>query len=162
MLWNVSGRDVNRYPWLQQEKIPSTEPDHRGEQNLRLRGNLMQFLGLGEDSASLAAEVNLEIAQGLVGGRGVAQQREEEGGDAGVVALAEAVHVGDLLEEDAEGARRAGIRRVILPRDNQKDLSDLPDQVRGELAFVLAERIEQVLEAAIPGLSDRLAEVAVS
>lgn len=39
--------------------------DHRGELPLRLRGNLTQLLGLGEDSASLSAEVNLEIAQGL-------------------------------------------------------------------------------------------------
>jgi hypothetical protein len=39
--------------------------DHRAELPLRLRGNLTQLLGLGEDSASLSAEVNLEIAQGL-------------------------------------------------------------------------------------------------
>jgi hypothetical protein len=39
--------------------------DRRGELPLRLRGNLTQLLGLGEDSASLSAEVNLEIAQGL-------------------------------------------------------------------------------------------------
>jgi len=39
--------------------------EHRGELTLRLRGNLTQILGLGEDSASLTAEVTLEIAQGL-------------------------------------------------------------------------------------------------
>jgi len=39
--------------------------DRRGELPLRLRGNLTQILGLGEDSASLTAEVTLEIAQGL-------------------------------------------------------------------------------------------------
>jgi hypothetical protein len=39
--------------------------DHRGELPLRLRGNLTQILGLGEDSASLTADVTLEIAQGL-------------------------------------------------------------------------------------------------
>jgi len=39
--------------------------DHRSELPLRLRGNLTQLLGLGEDSASLSAEVNLEITQGL-------------------------------------------------------------------------------------------------
>lgn len=39
--------------------------DHRAELPLRLRGNLTQLLGLAEDSASLSAEVNLEIAQGL-------------------------------------------------------------------------------------------------
>src|SRR5215469_12444782 len=39
--------------------------DRRAEQALRLRGTLTQLLGLGEDSASVSAEVNLEIAQGL-------------------------------------------------------------------------------------------------
>ena len=39
--------------------------DHRAELPLRLRGNLTQIVGLGEDSASLSAELNLEIAQGL-------------------------------------------------------------------------------------------------
>ncbi len=39
--------------------------DHRAELPLRMRGNLTQLLGLGEDSASLSAELNLEIAQGL-------------------------------------------------------------------------------------------------
>jgi hypothetical protein len=39
--------------------------DRRAELPLRLRGNLTQLLGLGEDSASVSAEVNLEIAQGL-------------------------------------------------------------------------------------------------
>ena len=39
--------------------------DRRAELPLRLRGNLTQLLGLNEDSASLSAEVTLEIAQGL-------------------------------------------------------------------------------------------------
>ncbi|HEY6129750.1 MAG TPA: hypothetical protein VIW23_16375 [Candidatus Acidoferrum sp.] len=39
--------------------------DRRVEQPLRLRGNLTQILGLGEESASLSAEVTLDIAQGL-------------------------------------------------------------------------------------------------
>ena len=33
LLCKVNRRELNRYPWLQQEKIPSTEPDHRGKQN---------------------------------------------------------------------------------------------------------------------------------
>jgi ATP-dependent Lon protease len=45
---------------------------------------------------------------------------------------------------------------VILPKENEKDLRDLPDHVRAEMTFVLAERIEDVLAAAIPKLVDRL------
>ena len=38
--------------------------DHRATQPLRIRGSLTQLLGLGEDSTSINAEVNLEVAQG--------------------------------------------------------------------------------------------------
>jgi ATP-dependent Lon protease len=41
---------------------------------------------------------------------------------------------------------------VILPRDNEKDLPDVPDQVRREMQFVFAERVEQVIANAIPQL----------
>jgi ATP-dependent Lon protease len=42
--------------------------------------------------------------------------------------------------------------RVILPRENEKDLRDLPDAVRNTMEFVFVERIEEVLSAAIPKL----------
>ncbi len=38
--------------------------DHRAAQPLRMRGSLTQLLGLGEDSTSISAEVNLEVTQG--------------------------------------------------------------------------------------------------
>ena len=60
------------------------------------------------------------------------------------------------VKEKVLAARRAGLRRVILPRDNQKDLPDLPEPVRQEMEFVFAERAEEVLAAAIPDLADRL------
>jgi ATP-dependent Lon protease len=56
------------------------------------------------------------------------------------------------VKEKILAARRAGLKRVVLPKDNGKDLRDLPDEVRGEMEFVLAERIEDVLEAALPGV----------
>jgi ATP-dependent Lon protease len=60
------------------------------------------------------------------------------------------------VKEKVLAARRAGIRRVILPRDNEKDLRDLPEHVRGEMEIILAERVEEVLQAAVPGLAGRL------
>jgi ATP-dependent Lon protease len=60
------------------------------------------------------------------------------------------------VKEKVLAARRAGIKRVILPRANQKDLRDLPDIVREEMEFVFAERIEDVLSAILPDLKDRL------
>ena len=48
---------------------------------------------------------------------------------------------------------------VILPKANQKDLRELPENVRKEMTFNFAERVEQVLEAAIPALSMTLLTV---
>jgi len=56
------------------------------------------------------------------------------------------------IKEKVLAARRAGLLRVILPKDNEKDLRDLPDQVRQEMEFVFANQIEGALTAAIPGL----------
>ncbi|MCG3160893.1 MAG: Lon protease 2 [Acidobacteria bacterium] len=61
------------------------------------------------------------------------------------------------VKEKVLAARRAGIRRAILPKENQKDLRELPDNVRAEMEFVFAERVEEVLTAAIPDLAARLA-----
>ena len=62
------------------------------------------------------------------------------------------------IKEKVLAAHRAGIRRVIIPKANEKDLRELPESVRQELEFILAERIEDVLAAAIPELASRLAE----
>jgi ATP-dependent Lon protease len=60
------------------------------------------------------------------------------------------------VKEKVLAARRAGLKRVILPKANEKDLRELPDPVREEMEFVFADRIEQVLETAIPGVAERL------
>ena len=61
------------------------------------------------------------------------------------------------IKEKVLAAHRAGLRRVVLPQENQSDLLELPDHVREETEFVLAQRIDDVLGAAIPELADRLA-----
>ncbi|HEV3262171.1 MAG TPA: S16 family serine protease, partial [Gemmataceae bacterium] len=60
------------------------------------------------------------------------------------------------IKEKVLAAQRAGIRHVILPRDNEVDLRELPDNVRQQLQFTLAERIEDVLQAALPEVGQRL------
>ena len=60
------------------------------------------------------------------------------------------------VKEKVLAARRAGIRRIILPKENEKDLGELPDHVRAEMEFILAARIEDVLAAAIPPLAERV------
>ena len=56
------------------------------------------------------------------------------------------------VKEKVLAARRNGLKRVILPRDNENDARELPENVRKEMEIVYAERIDEVLAAALPGL----------
>jgi ATP-dependent Lon protease len=60
------------------------------------------------------------------------------------------------VKEKVLAARRAGLRRVILPKENEKDLRELPDNVREAMEFIFVERFEDALSAAIPGLVERM------
>jgi len=53
------------------------------------------------------------------------------------------------VKEKVLAAHRAGLKSVILPRQNEKDLEDVPDEVRASLKFVLAERVDDVFQAAL-------------
>lgn len=53
------------------------------------------------------------------------------------------------VKEKVLAARRTGIRRIILPRGNEKDLRELPGEVRQEMEFIFVERIEEVLASAL-------------
>jgi len=56
------------------------------------------------------------------------------------------------IKEKMLAAHRAGIRRIILPKANQKDLKEVPEEVRSEMVFIFVETIEEVLPAAFkPG-----------
>jgi ATP-dependent Lon protease len=62
------------------------------------------------------------------------------------------------IKEKVIAAHRAGIRAVILPDKNQKDLEDIPDTVRKQVTFIPVENIGQAIEAAFdppPGKSPK-------
>ena len=61
------------------------------------------------------------------------------------------------VKEKVLAARRAGIHRVLLPKANEKDLRDLPEDARADMEFHFAERVEDVLAVTIPQLHHRLA-----
>jgi ATP-dependent Lon protease len=46
-------------------------------------------------------------------------------------------------------AHRAGLTTVILPKRNDKDLDELPDEVRESMQFVLVERIDEAVDKAL-------------
>jgi ATP-dependent Lon protease len=52
------------------------------------------------------------------------------------------------IKEKTVAAHRAGIRTVLLPARNRKDLEDIPESVRKEVAFVWLERAEEAAQNA--------------
>ncbi|MEJ2690471.1 MAG: endopeptidase La [Deltaproteobacteria bacterium] len=59
------------------------------------------------------------------------------------------------IKEKILAARRAGIFRVILPEENRKDLTKLPDHVRNEIECIFVSSIEEALTEAIPLLAQK-------
>ena len=54
-------------------------------------------------------------------------------------------------------ARRAGLKTLLIPKTNEKDLAEVPEEVRADLEFILVENMDEVLRHAL----DRpIAEVA--
>ncbi len=58
------------------------------------------------------------------------------------------------VKEKVLGALRAGIKRIVLPKDNEGDASELPDVVRESLEFVYAETLDDVLAVGLRPASD--------
>jgi len=53
------------------------------------------------------------------------------------------------LKEKTMAALRAGIKTVIIPKDNEKDLSEIDQTVRRSLNFILADHVDKVIEVAL-------------
>jgi ATP-dependent Lon protease len=53
------------------------------------------------------------------------------------------------IKEKVLGARRAGINTIIMPKRNEKDLEDVPENVRKEMHFIFVETIDEVLAHAL-------------
>lgn len=53
------------------------------------------------------------------------------------------------LKEKSISAHRSGIRKIIIPKDNAKDIDDIPESVQNDLEIVLADHIDTVLEHAL-------------
>ena len=67
----------------------------------------------------------------------------------GEITLSGAVMPVGGIKEKVLAAHRAGIKKVILPKENEKDLEDVPEDVRKELRFIPVETIEEVLKEAL-------------
>ncbi len=58
------------------------------------------------------------------------------------------------VKEKVLAAHRAGIRRIILPAQNESDIEEIPEDVRNELEIVPATRVSDVLKAALGADAD--------
>jgi len=67
----------------------------------------------------------------------------------GEITLSGAVLPVGGIKEKILAAHRAGIRKVILPKENERDLNDVPEDARSELNFIMVETVEEVLTAAL-------------
>ncbi|SKA90124.1 ATP-dependent proteinase. Serine peptidase. MEROPS family S16 [Caloramator quimbayensis] len=55
------------------------------------------------------------------------------------------------VKEKSLSAYRAGITNIILPAENKKDIEKIPENIKKKIKFIFAERIEEVLDAALKG-----------
>jgi ATP-dependent Lon protease len=63
------------------------------------------------------------------------------------------------LKEKILAAYRAGLREVILPKSNEKDLRDIPDEVKSHMTFRFVERMDEVFKLALlPPVSETFAD----
>jgi ATP-dependent Lon protease len=53
------------------------------------------------------------------------------------------------LKEKALSAHRAGLKKVICPKENEKDIEDIPESVRKDLKFILVSHLDEVLQHAL-------------
>ena len=59
------------------------------------------------------------------------------------------------LKEKLLAALRGSIRTVLIPKDNEKDLADVPDEVKDGLEIVPVNEVDEILSHVLPDLSTR-------
>jgi ATP-dependent Lon protease len=62
------------------------------------------------------------------------------------------------LKEKTLAAKRMGIKRVIIPKRNKKDLDDIPKYIKKDMEFVFAETMDDVLKVALKKVNSRKAK----
>jgi ATP-dependent Lon protease len=53
------------------------------------------------------------------------------------------------IKEKVLGAHRAGIERIILSKRNERDLKDVPDEIKAQIKFEFVETVPELLKAAL-------------
>ncbi|ANU25666.1 endopeptidase La [Planococcus versutus] len=58
------------------------------------------------------------------------------------------------IKEKTLSAHRAGLKTIILPIDNERDLEDIPETIRNEMTFKLVSQADEALEIALEGVNE--------
>jgi len=95
----------------------------------------------GPSAGVAMATALVSVITGIPVRRGVAMTGE-------VTLRGNALEIGGVKEK-VLAAHRSGVKTVILPKDNEKDLEDVPKNVRDSMRFVFAETMNEVLKAAL-------------
>jgi len=53
------------------------------------------------------------------------------------------------IKEKVLAAHRAGIKKVILPKENEKDIEEVPQEIKEELQFIWVKHIDQALKVTL-------------
>ena len=53
------------------------------------------------------------------------------------------------LKEKSLSAHRAGLRTIIIPKDNERDIEDIPESIRNDLTFIPVKHLDEVLDHAL-------------
>jgi ATP-dependent Lon protease len=97
-----------------------------------------------KDGPSAGVTIATSLASLLTGRR----VRDDVGMTGEITLRGQVLPVGSIKEK-VLAAHRAGLKIVILPKQNAKDLEEVPEEVRKSLKFVLAEQVDDVFEAAL-------------
>ncbi|MGG5254867.1 endopeptidase La [Neobacillus sp. SM06] len=90
----------------------------------------------------------ITIATALVSALSGKAIRKEVGMTGEITLRGRVLPIGGLKEKTL-GAHRAGLTKIILPKDNEKDIDDIPDSIRSEMDFVLVSHVDEVLKHAL-------------
>jgi ATP-dependent Lon protease len=64
------------------------------------------------------------------------------------------------VKQKVLAAHRMGLREVILPRRNEKDIEDVPESVREVMTFHLASHVEEAINVALEPIATEVAAAA--
>ncbi len=122
-----------------------------------------QLLGLKEDFAG-KIDVHIHVPEGAVPKDGPSAGlaittalvsaltgvpvKRDVGMTGEVTLRGRALEIGGVKEKVIAG-HRAGLKTIILPKDNKKDMEDVPNHVKKDIKFVFAENVEDVLKVAM-------------